>query len=540
MNTFARRFLLVLIAAAAAAAVSSPQQTPKPLTNADVIRMVTAGVPDSSIIALIRTKPQRFDLTRGEQEVLLREKVSKEVLDAMIERSKQVTTLNPKLDAKLAAPESGPRVKNPRAIEAEATLIAELQRQMSAADIEASQMKFGIRPPSQAGMLGAKSQPSSTIGGSVGSVPTAAVSAPPAASSGNKSPSGNVVAKTTAPIRTTAAAAPSVGNAGPEQVSSAAGNNPSGTATLLPQVSSAGGSGGGIASTGGISASTAQLHYLDSTALTCAHDPTMRIFNVSGSGSPATFTPIAQYNFYTITGCSFGNIGSNAKAYIYKGATFREEFQIQEWNDNGIKLNLDPNIGGVTDQDGLTLVVQRADGQQASKSGFKFYAVRETVLLQYIPPAWRKLDYSVGSTWGKHPTTQDNSPVSGPNVPAQAAGTTIFVSRKLGEKFTPSSDSFEFSQLPPGWVVEGASWTSFPATCANVVTYKEDFGSWNLQWSSTGIQFSWADTSCSGFWPNPALGGIPTDVYQNHTESNYALMVWVRGPRGAESYLPHF
>jgi len=263
------------------------------------------------------------------------------------------------------------------------------------------------------------------------------------------------------------------------------------------------------------------------------------IGKVAGQSQVLVFTPIAQYNLYTIHGCNFGDAKTGNKAWIY-GPGFHADFTVEEWTDDSIAVKLGENISGVPDLDNLHLVVHRADGKEAQADGFKFYAARERVLLKYIPPAWRKLDTNIygQSQHFKHPALQSNSPVSGPHVPSQAAGTTIFVSRFLLDKFTPTSDSFDFSQLPRGWVLDSATWTSYPAICPDIVTYKEDFGHWNLQWNASRIKFEWTDTSCSGFWPNPVLG-FPTNVYQNHTESNYALKVWVTGPRGMESQLPH-
>ena len=263
------------------------------------------------------------------------------------------------------------------------------------------------------------------------------------------------------------------------------------------------------------------------------------IGKVAGQSQALVFTPIPQYNLYTIHGCNFGDAKAGNKAWIY-GPGFHADFTVEEWTDDSIAIKLGENISGVPDFDNLHLVVHRADGKEAQSDGFKFYAARERVLLKYIPPAWRKLDFNIyGLTQHfKHPYLQDNSPAGGPNVPSQAAGTSIFVTRRMADKFTPTSDSFDFSQLPRGWALDSATWTSYPATCPNVVTYREDFGHWNIQWNPSRIQFEWADTSCSGFWPNPVLG-FPTSAYQNHTESSYALKVWVIGPRGMESQLPH-
>src|ERR671938_597822 len=78
--------------------------------------------------------------------------------------------------------------------------------------------------------------------------------------------------------------------------------------------------------------------------------------NVISPPSPATFTQDSKYNVYSSTGCSFGDGGASAKVYVYYQGTFHLDFQIQEWNENGIKLSLDPNLKGVNDHDNLTLI----------------------------------------------------------------------------------------------------------------------------------------------------------------------------------------
>jgi hypothetical protein len=267
----------------------------------------------------------------------------------------------------------------------------------------------------------------------------------------------------------------------------------------------------------------------------------MMIADVTGQAQKLVFTPISQYNLYSIHGCNFGDDKPGRKAWIY-GLGFHADFQIEAWTDDLIVMKLGENISGVLDQDNLQLVVHRADGKETHAGGFKFFAARdEGVLLRYIPPGWQKLDWNItGQThWSEHPSLRSNTPVSGPYVPSQAARvTSIYVTREMGDKFAPGSDSFDLGQLPKGWVVQSVSWTTFPANCPYIVTYRQTFGQWNVNWSATGIQLSWADTSCSGFMPNPLLG-FPTSAYQNRTQSSYALTVLVSGPRGTESLLPH-
>jgi hypothetical protein len=154
-------------------------------------------------------------------------------------------------------------VKNPAAVGAQTAVIAVLQKQRRAADVEAAQMKVGIRTEAK----------------------------PASASTGNRASASKSV--------TSQKATP--GMLGPEKTM----DSPGSISTQTPP-------------------------QFSGTALVCANDPTMRILTVSGESYPATFTSDAQYNFYTIAGCSFGDPGPNSKVYIYYQNTFRQDFQIQE------------------------------------------------------------------------------------------------------------------------------------------------------------------------------------------------------------------
>lgn len=286
------------------------------------------------------------------------------------------------------------------------------------------------------------------------------------------------------------------------------------------------------------------LSNANTVVLTCAHDPAMRILNVSGSYFPATFTTITKYNFYTITGCSFGNPGSNAKVYIYKGATFHQEFQIQQWNDNGIQLNLDPNLTGVLDQDNLTLVVQRADGQQASKTGFKFYAAREKRLLSRIPRQFFGLD--------KLTTTNTSSWTGTYNSPASQtdgwgfSGMTSEVQWDEGLPFvkgnfdsadlpSPGTDIYGLSHLQPGFTPTDASISWQNADCSNDGGTLVTSGNFGGQFMSNGdLWITWQGQNCKNV--SCGNGGLfSTDCFTSPF-TNYGLDVWVEGPRGVDPW----
>jgi len=502
---------------------SSNQQSP--LTNADVVKMVKGGVPTSAIISSIQSSPAKFDLSNEAKAALLaaggKNRINEmtDIWDTIVARA---TNGRGGADAGELNPQPlPPRGKGKEETTAQGVDPSITQKLPKGAKVH----------------LLTEDEFQKLVAQSPGAPPKgtqSSVAKNPNASQGGSSLMAELASQrqaAEADVLQIKAAHPS----GPMQTMSASttssgqGGKPNVAAT---QASGAKPAAAGISR-------YAQMPNVKMNGCYAISKGQPMISNVNGQPHPVTFTPVSQYNLYTIHGCNFGDANPGAKAWIF-GLGFHADFEVEEWLDDAIVVKLGENISGVADQDNLHVVVHRADGKEAQADGYKFYAARETVLLKYIPPAWRKLDYTVTGRhhWDWHPSVQDNSPVGGPNVPSQANGTTIYVSRRLADKFAPSTDSFDFSQLPKGWVVESASWINFPANCPNVVTYRENFGQWNLQWNATGIQFSWSDTSCSGFWPNPVLG-FPTSAYQDHTESNYAITVMVSGPRGRESDLPH-
>lgn len=371
--------------------------------------------------------------------------------------------------------------RNSRHVHPDAAIIAVLQKQRQAASVESAQMmKLGIRPGSAAGMPAGPSQPMSTsVWGS--------------ATQPNN--------RTAMPTTRTAAASNS------QRVV------PNAAATLGPA---------------------------EALVLECAQDPTMRIASVSGSLAPATFTPIDQYNLYTIRGCSFGgqaptsDQGPTDWVHLYGGTgSFYGKFAIRFWSDNEIDVSLDESIRGFPDLDNLNLVVKRTDGQETQKGGFKFYAARQTVLLSSIPSSWVKLaDFA---KFGATMPAQFSSPPSSSNGPGPSAGS-AYVSRYYdGQKFIANgqSDYYDFSQLAPGWTTDSFEVDPYPAACEGApftITYKSDFGvAWSGNWDGNNISVGLSDTTCSG-----VIVATPWINYQNVTSSFYALKVWVAGPRGTD------
>jgi|GEM_PF-2405048 len=299
---------------------------------------------------------------------------------------------------------------------------------------------------------------------------------------------------------------------------------------------------------------TAHLGISESLAVICAQDPTMRIVTVSGSASPATFTPTDQYNLYTIRGCSFGNQsptndpGPTDYVHIYGGTgSFHGKFAIKFWSDNEIDVSLDESLTGFPDLNNITLVVERRDGQQTEKSGFNFYAARQWAPLTTIPQSWVTLaPFPVDwSTNFSSPPASRSTLYPKPAIypPGPSAGS-AYVSRSVDggkyESLSGVSDYFDFSHLAPGWTTDPsdqqhpAEFFSYDQYCPSgagwTVTYKQSFGTWNAEWDGNNIRVGLSDTTCSGFYG--FLAGA--DNYQNWSGSYYALQVWVIGPRGTD------
>lgn len=400
-----------------------------------------------------------------------------------------------------------PEVQNPRSAESESLFLASLQRQKQAVDTDViTQVKWAPHPAVL--LSGASSQPMASGSGTLLKDNTAGDSSQ--ARTLSKTSGGSTGAGRSSPGAPNNNGSGSMSVAGGVRVNPPVAGSTTSKFAAMP-VNSAGG-----------------------TALTCSTNPNMRILTVAGSAGLAIFTPITAYDLYTVSGCSFGNPGPDAKAYLYKGGAFREDFQILEWQDNWIKLSLDPKISGVLDQDDVTLVIQRADGTQASKGGFKFHAVRALAPLQLIPSRWAHL-----VTWSQNNKSFSPEYSSPAIVDGKAAGPSAYVSRFVdGEKFDPNGqapdqqyDSYDFSGLTPGWTAKSARLKTFDITCSDkfqpyITTYYERFGIWRTRWDGNTLRVYLADASCSSF-----DAALPLVNKQNHTGSYYQLVVVAYGPR---------
>lgn len=274
-------------------------------------------------------------------------------------------------------------------------------------------------------------------------------------------------------------------------------------------------------------------------AISCSHDPTMRILTISGVEGPATFSPNPRYTLYTITGCSFGDIGPVAKVYLYDGA-FTLNFQVQEWTDNGIKIALDPNLTGIADHENATLMVVRGDGKQ-TKTACKFYAARETRMLPYIPRANFSLNKFTPTDTSAFQVTYTSPSAAGsvPNIDGYTAEVSWADPKADYNKDHPNfsvwmpggEDLYDLTRLQPGFVVESATLCYRNLECISGALHTE--GKFSSSVAGREVRVQWQGQTCTVANCGGAFQG---DCFVQPASSNYALNVMVTGPRGVDPW----
>ena len=513
-----------------------------PLTNADVIKMVKGGVPESTIISSIQSSPTKFDLSVAALTGLRKAGVSEKIIEAMraagnTEQGAQSTpkkTIKPtpeQMKAALAKLKSkpghlSPMISNTQVSQAEAETVATLQRQKQA--VQSGQVLSATGNPG-----GGQSTPPGAPGGQNpaggSSNPTGGSSNPPGGSnpnnpnpnnpSGGQNPVGGLPSKPGASTARAVAMAP----------------------TTIPAPQSSG-------------SSLANVSTLRQTNIDACNLPNMppgiKGLNSQGYYGPAVFSQDPKYNPFWIIGCHFGT----ASGRVYINATSGQklaDLTVDSWTDTLIKATIDPSLIDIFDQDNVTLVVVAANGQQGQKSGFKFFAMRKEILLRDIPKSqvslasitdtgglgvvgyysspYQGLGYSVAVQTDQ--TTTPNH-IEAMNLEMQNSdqGMTAGVDRNAWYRFGGGTDVYDFSKLKPGFGVsrfqidertmpichEGV--TAYP-----VVPQETDYndGSWNAQFylAESKIRVTFAEEHCH-----------ISDNGSDSSNSTYALNVWVIGP----------
>lgn len=80
----ARRFWVPLLIAACVCVLTGAQRSQKPLTNADVVEMVKAGLAEDTIVLTIERSASDFDTSPPALIALKQNGVSQKIMDAMI------------------------------------------------------------------------------------------------------------------------------------------------------------------------------------------------------------------------------------------------------------------------------------------------------------------------------------------------------------------------------------------------------------------------------------------------------------------------
>jgi hypothetical protein len=111
-------------------------QTAKPLTNADVVKMVKGGLPESVVISAIQTSPAKYDISPDGLLALQKDGVTSKEMDAMIAESKKVPSSGPATTSDVAPKGHLPRVslskgKNSEFLPLEKTQLAQTKAKPS-------------------------------------------------------------------------------------------------------------------------------------------------------------------------------------------------------------------------------------------------------------------------------------------------------------------------------------------------------------------------------------------------------------------------
>jgi hypothetical protein len=278
------------------------------------------------------------------------------------------------------------------------------------------------------------------------------------------------------------------------------------------------------------------------SAIAAAPCPQPTINTISGYPT-AVFAPEPTWNPYTIKGCGFGDQPGN----VYLTGPFNAgkiKLQVQTvgnarlWIDTAIVVSLDPQLSGEVDQVGnVTLVVEPAAGPPIQKAGNGFFAVpREEVLLQQIPQSAVKFSQPASLSTSKGPILAPALTVLVPDLlyfsPAQVPpGMTAEVFRGGTTSFFPAgSDYFDFSKLARDFEITHVQLyqEADPTGCDS--GNAGFLGSWSMQYeyeSRDNIRVTWKEFRCHMAF----MGPNDPDVW-----SDYALSVWVKGPRGVDPW----
>lgn len=259
------------------------------------------------------------------------------------------------------------------------------------------------------------------------------------------------------------------------------------------------------------------------------------IHAVNGKSSSPVFTPVEPDNHYRITGCAFGSAPGIVRLQpnltgLWLGPVLQpitlQLDTLSSWSDDHIDVHINPGLTGVPDFT-ADLVIQFPNGRSIQLTRCQFLAARgEPQLLRAIPAAWVRLDATSLSARAIHQVEFESPPVAGEEIPPEAVGSSAFIARSDLQAFATGKDSYDLSQLAPGWVVESVQLRVFDAVCPGESKLPVSNGSWETSWTPRGFVISWADETCAS--------PIPPVFTFSLSSSQYATNVWVVGPVGTQ------
>ena len=267
--------------------------------------------------------------------------------------------------------------------------------------------------------------------------------------------------------------------------------------------------------------------------VTC-YKPMIR--SVNGKTKGVVFTPTATNNRYRIEGCFFGDTpgivelealsGSHQSNAILPIPMRLGSTSLGAWSDHEITAQLDTELRGIPDYP-MTLVIYSARHRRIELRGCRFVAARgDPQLLTVIPSAWVKLYPSgIGSRSIRQLEYVSPTQANGA-VPKDANTSSAFVVRSDTQQFGVGRDSYDFSQLNPGWVVESVQLQAYGISCPEVITSAKSFGGWEAEWASLGVRVAFEDSVCTS--------SVPPSFAFKMSLSQYAIKVWVVGPVGTQ------
>jgi hypothetical protein len=260
------------------------------------------------------------------------------------------------------------------------------------------------------------------------------------------------------------------------------------------------------------------------------------IRSVNGKANGVVFTPIVANNTYKIEGCFFGDTPGVIQLEAHTGTPEAESVHpitmhldstsLAAWSDHEITAQLDTELRGIPDYP-VTLVIYSARHRRIELRGCRFVAARgDPQLLTVIPSAWVKLYPSgVGSRSIRQLEYVSPTQASGA-VPKDVTASSAFVVRSDTEQFGIGRDSYDFSQLNPGWAVESVQLQTYRVSCPEVITSAKSFGRWEAEWTSLGVRVAFEDSVCTS--------SVPPSFAFNVSLSQYAIRAWVVGPVGTQ------